>query len=562
MKIKVVIGIIAIFLLVTTTIASGSILNRLNNLKNLKENVKERIFLTKELEGVVFKPSKYAINIIKTEILSKVSSKNASLLKELENAELLNLEYYILLSKDQRAIVLSKTKIPTGNAKINGWGIGTVDYRGYKWEIFYAKDHHCDTKGIPTTVDAILSNPELYEFRLLNISTHYRAIALSYMYEKANISIPLIVGYISDHEKTKSRFLERIIDFAGKFNRSDKFSRDFIDRILGATDIKRKLPVFRLKQSYWIDSDVYLKGILLNLESAKAYLSLMPEKLQDVSIPSNAKMVVLEVDRIVKGNRATIEDIKVNPNRYIGKQVILDVSGLGVNISANQAIEKALKTAIKLQPELSEFLAPALALAEANPVDVLIQVEILWTPPIPTNKNQIITAIGAIGYAGKPPSRAIQEFRETNKIVRIYGYVVEGRVFKSDHPVIVIQDKKFVRTVSPTEIRDELREAITNVRDKFTKLVLEKIEITNVGKKLPVNYTSIKTAETPKLSPMSQQSVKYEPTYEETPQDSTKIEPHETKQIKPLVSTKTPGFEVLTYAFAMFLAIILIRKIK
>jgi len=70
------------------------------------------------------------------------------------------------------------------------------------------------------------------------------------------------VGYVADAERTSFPFLEQITENAGKFNRSERFSRSFVDEILSFESSKR-IGASRLKPAYWFDSDAFVKGVLI-----------------------------------------------------------------------------------------------------------------------------------------------------------------------------------------------------------------------------------------------------------------------------------------------------------
>lgn len=126
-----------------------------------------------------------------------------------------------------------------------------VGYRGYQWMIFFTNSETkiVDEQGISVTVDEVLNNLEKYKFELLNISTHCREISLTILYEGTNLAIPVSIGYLFDTEKTKDSFLTRIIENAGRFNRSKRLSREFVEKILDFETSKR-IAVFRLKPAY------------------------------------------------------------------------------------------------------------------------------------------------------------------------------------------------------------------------------------------------------------------------------------------------------------------------
>jgi PGF-pre-PGF domain-containing protein len=288
--------------------------------------------------------------------------------------------------------------------------------------------------------------------------------------EEKGIAIPVTIGFVSDHEKTRDEFITDMLKRAGKFNRSDMLTRERIDSILQFDNPKR-IAVFRLKPSYWIDSDAYVKGVLLGVDDAKAYVSLMPDRLKEISLPKNVKFVLLEIDRTIKGEEVSIENIRSNPEKFDGKQVVIQSVGAGVNISVNQVIEKALKEATKAVPEL----APAAAAAEANPVDVLVQAEARWYPTVPSSRYQIIPAVGAMSYDDTKPTM-VETTKEINKVSKIYGYIVTGSRFGFDFPVIVVQDKKFVGIVSEGEIKEDIKNAIEEIKEKIRSKAEEDIK--------------------------------------------------------------------------------------
>ncbi len=228
----------------------------------------------------------------------------------------------------------------------------------------------------------------------------------------------------------------------------------------------KRIAIFRLKSAYWFDSEAYVKGLLLDVSDARMLLSLLPENLEKIAIPENTKILLIEIDKIPKAEFVNIEDIKRSPEEFAGKIVAFQAVGEGVNVSTNQILEKTLKKASATIPEL----APAAAAAEANPIEVLIQAEVRWYPVIPNNRYQVIPAVGALSYEDVKRSPT-EPVREAGKVSIIYGYVVTGERFGFEHPVVVIQDKKFVRNVSPSEIKADIRDLIERIKERIKERV-------------------------------------------------------------------------------------------
>jgi hypothetical protein len=347
-----------------------------------------------------------------------------------------------------------------------------------------------------------------------------------------------------------------MLKHTGKFNRSERLARENIDNILQFNG--KRIAVFRLKSSYWIDSDAYVKGVLLGVDDAKAYVSLIPDRLKEVSLPENAKVVLLEVDRTIKGEEVSIDDIRSNPEKFEGKQVVIQSVGAGVNISVNQVIEKALKKASMVQPEL----APAAAAAEANPVDVIVQAEARWYPAVPSSRYQIIPAVGAMSYGDTNPAM-VEPTRETNKVSKIYGYVVTGSRFGFDFPVIVIQDKKFVRTVSEGEINEDVKKAIEEMKEKIRRKAEEDVKSGSGVTLENVDHQTHSTAhkiEAP--TPMPTTPTPTKTTIQTSTVPSSKTSEQEKTAETPVVSistSKTPGFEIVTCLLASGAALVLRR---
>lgn len=440
------------------------------------EEAKSKVFVTRELEGVVIKPSDYLREVLKSRIAER--AENRSLVSKLAEVDFENLKTYLLLSKSVRAVVLSVKDIPEAKVRLEGFGLGVVDHRGYEWSAFLADPRSdpeiLDDRGIPVTVGEVLNNLEEYEFELLNFSTHCREVALTLLFEgegesSAGLAIPVSVGYIADTERTSFSFLEQIIENAGKFNRSERFSRQFVDEILDFESTKR-VAVFRLKPAYWSDSDAFVKGVLVDVSSAYALLSLLPESLKGIVVPKSAQVILLEIDKIPKAEFVSIEDIRKDPEKFSGKLVAFKSVGEGFNVSTNQLIEKA--AAATGQPEL-------IAAAEANPVDVLIQAEVRWYPVVPSSRFQVVPVVGALSYE-EPKNRAIEPTNEARKVSTIYGYVVTRERFGFEYPVVVVQakeSKEFVGEVSPLEIKAEVKDLIERIRERIKERVEEGVRV-------------------------------------------------------------------------------------
>ena len=291
------------------------------------------------------------------------------------------------------------------------------------------------------------------------------------MYEERGLAIPLTMGYISDHERTNENFFQKMVELASGFNSSKNLDRKNIEDILQVRS-KNRIAVAGFDPSYWIDSEAYVRGILLRDGSVKACLSLMPEGLEDILIPSGTKTLLVEEGKLVKGEEVNIEDIRNNPTAYEGKQVIFPAVSIGVNISINQAIEQGLKAMSSMVPEL----IPLIAIAETNPVDAIVYGGASWYPAIPSNGYQIISVFGVLSYEGSPPLLLFEVVNERKVVSKIYGYVLHDN-FGFDIPVIVIQDKKFVREVAKGGIKEDVKNLIEELRENMEKKLKNDIEM-------------------------------------------------------------------------------------
>ncbi|ADB58020.1 PGF-pre-PGF domain-containing protein [Archaeoglobus profundus] len=336
-------------------------------------------------------------------------------------------------------------------------GIDFKGIRGHDWRIYYVKEVvECDTNGIPTTVDAILDNPNNYRFKLLNISTHYRAISLMFYSEKQSRALPVTIGYVSDHERTLRGFLEDADELSSKLEKS-KFDRDAIDRIL---NVKRGIGVFRIKPNYWIDADCHIKAILLGADDFKAYMTLIDaSELINVAIPKNAKVVLLEVDRIIKASPTTIYELKTSDLR--GKHVVFECVGDGFNVSVKKSLEKV---ALYLDPEVAMAV-------KSNPIDTIVQAEVFWYPLIPElkelNKHSIL-AVGILG-SDKVPKSAIEPSGDLGKVLKVYAYIPKNR------DVVIIEDKKIVSYVNPSKVTGELKDRLDELKEEITNEIVQRI---------------------------------------------------------------------------------------
>jgi len=455
--------IVALLVLIIVSTASAIELGQGTMVNKLREKITNPIVTqttptelqpslgVKELSGVVFAPTDYAKKAVEDSI------KDVNLPDFLKGNAF---KIYILLSSKDRAILLSEQSIPTSNAKLKVIGIGSKGIRGYNWGIYYVKEiESCDTNGIPTTADAILSNPDQYKFKLLNISTHYRAISLMFYLEEQSKAIPITVGYVSDHEKTRVGFLENIEELAGKLEKSKKLDRDAVDQVLNIH--KDRIGVFRIKPNYWIDADSYIKAILLSVDEFKMYMALInAQELNNIAIPKNAKMILLEVNRKIKAVPTTIFDIKTSESLN-GKHVVFECIGDGFNISVKKSLEKVAMT---LNPEIAEVV-------KACPADTIVQAEVFWYPPVPKLsefRNYIIPAVGALG-SDKVSKDAVEPIGELGKVMKIYAYVPKNR------DVVVIEGKEYVGYVDPSKIANNLMQRVNDVKENVKQEVIERI---------------------------------------------------------------------------------------
>lgn len=443
----------------------------------IRERVREKIEeaeskVSREIEGVVIRPSGYL-----KEVINEFVKENAAV--ETLPPDLDSI--YILLSKDLKAIVISSKTIPEAKVKLKGFGLEISGQKG-EWAVFYAKDFEIiDDKGIYVTVSDVLRDPERYKFELLNFSTHCRSIALTLVYEETGLPIPISVGYVSDTERTSFSFIERLVEKAGEFNRSERFTRSFIEEKLEFGS-KERIATFRLKTSYWFDSDSFVKGVLIDLPTARALKAFIPAKAIDIIAPEKERFFVLEIERIPKAEFVSIEEIRKNPEKFEGKLVAFYSVGEGFNVSTNQVIEKAAKLAAAAFPALE----PVAATAEANPVDVIIQAEARWYPVVPSNRFQILPTVAALNYDGKPKLEPVEPVNEVRVDSTIYGYVITRERAGFEYPIVVIQDKKFNRYIEAKEIAEELRKSLEDIKERIKERVERQIK-TGAGLKIPEN---------------------------------------------------------------------------
>lgn len=73
--------------------------------------------------------------------------------------------------------------------------------------------------------------------------------------------------------------------------------------------------------------------MLLGASEARILLSLLPEDLEEITIPENEKIVLIEIDKIPKAEFIGIEDIRRNPNEFAGKIIAFCSVGEGINVS-------------------------------------------------------------------------------------------------------------------------------------------------------------------------------------------------------------------------------------
>lgn len=416
----------------------------------------------KEISGVVFAPSKYA---------KKYVEGTLSDVKLPDFLEGKALKIYILFSQNDRAILLSDQRIPTSNARLEVVGIGFKSVEGYNWGVYYVKDVlECDTNGIPTTVDAILSSPSNYEFKLLNISTHYRAISFMFYSEKQSRALPVTVGYVSDHEKTLLGFLENEDKLASNLEKTN-FDRQAIDKIL---NVRNGIGVFRIKPSYWIDADCYVKAILLGVNDFRAYMALINAKeLNSIAIPENTKLILLEVDRNIKATPTTIYELKTSDLR--GKQVVFECVGDGFNVSVKKTLEEA---SITLGSRVYEIV-------KHTPIDTIVQAEVFWYPPVPKLEELNKYSILAVGVLGSDivPRSAVEPSGDLGKVLKVYAYVPRNR------NVVIVESKKVVGNVNLLEVAGELKNRLNELKEKIKSETVQRItsrELTSRSKTVEV----------------------------------------------------------------------------
>lgn len=183
-----------------------------------------------------------------------------------------------------------------------------------------------------------------------------------------------------------------------------------------------------------------------------------------------------------------------------------------------------------------QVLAPAAAAAEANPVDVMVQSGVLWYPVVPKNRDQLIVSIGALSYRGQTPHTPVEKVDESRKLSRVCGYIISGDRFGLDFPVIVIQDKKFVRNVERGEIKSDLMETIREIKERMEVNVKREIM---AGSGIEEGLAT-QMAGTPTVTPT----------------------PGETPEITPITKPveRQPGFEAVLAMSGVLLYLYLFRR--
>ena len=360
---------------------------------------------------------------------------------------------FILANRSGLYVVLS-TKAGEGFAEVSGFMLKrSLNFRGFKLNIILAEEVEFTTKGDRVDISEILSSPEDYELRLVEVMGFGSQLPLIYDPDDgSNITRPFIIGYLSEEPLTPSPF------------RPKRVIRD-ARRLLGSTrEIIKEfsescLPYIGYdKRGYMVDGaeGMVLDGIIILPRSMISELLTSITSLKSIMGDLKRPTLYLVREEFPSGKSATLRDISEDPARFIGRVVSISVNGIGGRISVQESIRSIQ--------------------GESTAMDLLLEAYISWDMHKTPSPEGVLPLIGALN------DHQDCVYVNVNGTLEILGKVVNATYIDeslTSKPAIIIYSLRRVGDLKLEELSDE---CLQMLQDRLGKV---NFAITNFMEELP-----------------------------------------------------------------------------
>ena len=290
-------------------------------------------------------------------------------------------QYLSLLEPSTGFIVANKTSLSLVLSNVSGEGYATVEGFIFKRKlhlgeislnIILAKDVSITTRGEYAEISDILSNPEKYELRLINVIGIASQLPILYDADENENSkiLPILLGCIADSpEVFPTSMLRDLMLNARSLTKSlTEAAKSLPERCLIYLDYN-KTGHFIQTTAMTVDGIILLPGSL-----ATRLLSRIGGLTGLLTLPDKPLMYLVHKE-VLGIEPASIRQIKNNPIEYLGKVVKLTVNAIGGKISVQETIRESY--------------------GDAPPLDILLEALVAWDENTLPSADDLLIIVGA-----------------------------------------------------------------------------------------------------------------------------------------------------------------------
>jgi len=341
---------------------------------------------------------------------------------------------FILANRSGLYVVLS-TKAGEGFAEVAGFMLKrSLNFRGFKLNIILAEEIVFTTKGDRVDISEILSSPEDYELRLVEVMGFGSQLPLIYDPDDgSNITRPFLIGFLSEEPFTTSPFRpNRVIRDARRLLESTReIIKEFSESCLPYIGYD--------KRGYMVDGveSMVLNGIIILPGSMISELLTSITSLRSIMGDLKRPTLYLVREEFPPGKSATLRDISEDPARFIGRIVSISVNGIGGRISIQESIRSIQ--------------------GESTAMDMLLEAYISWDMHKMPSPKGILPLIGALN------DHQDCVYVNVNGTLEILGKVVNATYIDeslTSKPAIIIYSLRRVGELKLEELSDKCLEML------------------------------------------------------------------------------------------------------
>ena len=341
------------------------------------------------------------------------------------------IDKFILASPDSLDLVIASSS-GIGYADVQGYQLfDNIELAGVEVGVIISTSVNFNDIGEEATVEDILNDPVHYRNKLVKIDGHRNHLSVLYDYDGfPGQARPLTLGQLSDDPIPSSGVFRQALARGGEFLETP--SRDIAQDIL--EDEHDYLQVISFQESYWIEAPVITNGIVLNPSgSLFDFLeNLIPDADELVKLREGSP-ILYDINTVIKTDfsPATVNEIKDDPEKYIGKVVELTVKAYGGSISS--------------QKHLHEKGIPA-------PIDAVFEGVVAWnTLTMPILSNQTLMAVGA---SSAPQDVVFEQFYGEYDIIGKVVSPEEIDMSINDTMVLIVYSREKINLIDYDSIMD------------------------------------------------------------------------------------------------------------